>query len=56
MYVALLIVAGLLLWAGATLLIEACQQRSRRPSLTERLRPFQPYTLADEAEVWLWRQ
>jgi hypothetical protein len=56
MYVALLIVAGLLLWVGATLLIDASLRRPRRPDLTERLWRFRPTTVADEAQDWLDRQ
>ena len=53
---ALLVVAGLLFWAGATLLIDAWLRPSRRPDLAERLRPFAPTTIADEAEEWLQRR
>jgi hypothetical protein len=49
------IVAGLLVWAGSTLLIDAWLQRRPRPDLAERLRSVQP-SVADEAEVWLRRQ
>jgi hypothetical protein len=45
---------GLLVWGGVTLLIDA-RSRRRRPSLEERLRPYQP-SVADEAEGWLSRQ
>jgi hypothetical protein len=51
-YVALLIVAGLLLWAGATLLIDAWLRRRHRPDLVERLVPYVP-SVADEAQEWL---
>ena len=37
------------------LLIAAWLDRRSRPTLTERLRPFQP-TIADDAELWLSRQ
>ncbi len=50
--VSLLIIVA---WIGATMLIEGIRRR-RRPNLAERLRPFQPTELADEAEVWLKRQ
>jgi hypothetical protein len=56
MHVALLIVVGLLTWAGSTLLLDAWWRRQRRPGLTERLRPFQPVDLADEARQWLDQQ
>ena len=56
--VAVLTVAFVLMWAGATLLIDAWLQHRRRPSLCERLAPYMP-TLADEVETWLtakgWR-
>jgi hypothetical protein len=55
MYVALLIVVGLLVWAGVTLMIDGWLRRPRRPDLADRLRPFQP-SVGDEAEVWLRRQ
>jgi hypothetical protein len=48
--VVLVIVAGLLVWVGATLIIDGWLRRPRRPDLVERLRPFQPY-VADEAEA-----
>jgi hypothetical protein len=52
------IVAGiavfLLTWAGSTLLLDAWVRRRRRPTLTERLLPYQP-SVADEAEWWLHR-
>jgi hypothetical protein len=51
----LLAVAFVLLWAGSALLIAAWLDRRNRPTLTERLRPFQP-TIADDAELWLSRQ
>ncbi len=44
-----LIVAGLLVWAGATLLIDAWVRHRRRPDVAERLRPFQP-RVAKEAK------
>jgi hypothetical protein len=53
MYLALLVVAGALFWVGATLIIDGYLRRQRRPDLAERLRPFQPSSVADEAEVWL---
>jgi hypothetical protein len=52
----LLVVAGIIGWVGATLLLDAVIRRQRRPDLAERLRPYQPTELADEAEVWLRRQ
>jgi hypothetical protein len=55
MYV-VLIVAGVLLWAGASLLIDAWLRRHLRPDLADRLIPFQtPPSLADEAQERLRR-
>jgi hypothetical protein len=48
-----LIVAGILVWTGAMLLLGSWWRRERRPELAERLRPFQPGSLADEAHDWL---
>jgi hypothetical protein len=49
-----LIVVGLLVWGGSTLLLDAwCK---RQPSdLTERLVPYQSGSVADEAQRWLDR-
>lgn len=52
MTVEVLLVAGLLSWGGTTLLLDAWLTQRRRPSLTDRLRPFSG-SVADEAEVWL---
>lgn len=52
----LLLVVFFLIWAGVTLIIDAWMRREGRPDLTERLRPFQPQSLADEAQEWLQRQ
>jgi hypothetical protein len=49
-------VVGLPTWAGTTLPIDEWVRWRRRPSLTERLAPFQPASLADEAQRWLERQ
>jgi hypothetical protein len=49
----LLVVVALLVWAGATLLIDGWLQRPRRVSLDERLAPFQRRYVADEAQEWL---
>ena len=52
---AILVIAGLLMWAGSALIIDWWLERRRRPSLYERLAPYMP-TVADEAEDWLrWR-
>lgn len=44
-----------MVWAGATLLIDAGQRRSPL-GLAERLRPYIYPSLAEEAEDWLRRQ
>ena len=49
MLVGAVVAVGLLVWAGATLLIDAAW-RQRRPDLTDRLRPYQPSSVADEAQ------
>jgi hypothetical protein len=51
-----LVAVGLLVWVGTTLLIDAAIRRHRRPSLTERLAPYQHDSLADEARRWLDQQ
>jgi hypothetical protein len=43
----------LMVWPGGTCLIEPCLRHERRPNLAERLLPFQPRSVADEAEEWL---
>jgi hypothetical protein len=48
-----LVAAGLLVWAGTTLILDASWRCRRRPDLAERLRPFQPVDLADQAQDWL---
>lgn len=48
-----LLVSGLLVWAGATLLLDAAVTARSLPDLGERLLPFQPRSLADEVEQWL---
>lgn len=50
-----LLVSGLLVWAGASLLIDTWVARCHRPSLTERLSRHQP-SVAREAAEWLGRQ
>jgi hypothetical protein len=51
----LIVVVGVLVWTGVTLIVDGWMRRQRRPDLAERLRPFQP-SVGDEAEVWLRRQ
>ncbi len=48
--VALLIAAGVVVWGGATLLIDAwMRERRRRPILGGRLAPYQRSSVADKA-------
>jgi hypothetical protein len=51
-----LVVAAIVGWIGASLIIDAVLRRQRRPDLAEPLRPFQPSAVADEIEDWLRRQ
>lgn len=51
--VALLVLSGLLMWAGSALLLDAFMNRSPRPGLAERLAPFHRPYVADEAQRWL---
>jgi hypothetical protein len=55
MLVTTLIVTAMLVWVLAMMVIDAWRRRSRRPDLTDRLRPFQR-SIGDEAERWLRRQ
>jgi hypothetical protein len=55
-HIAALIAVGLLVWAGTTLIVDGWQRRPKRPDLAERLRPFQPGSLADQARDWLDKQ
>lgn len=50
-----LLIAGLLVRAGSTLLIDAWLNRRPRVDLAERLLPFPPGTVAEEASDWLRR-
>jgi hypothetical protein len=52
MLVAALIVVGILIWIGATLLLDPWWKR-RPEDLVDRLMPCQPGSVADEAEDWL---
>jgi hypothetical protein len=56
MQVVVLVVAGILIWAGATLLLDAWWRREHRPDLAERLWPFRSRSLAEEAQEWLDRE
>lgn len=51
--VTLLIVGAILEWAGTAILLDAWVNRWRRHDLTERLRPYQATSVADEAQEWL---
>ena len=44
---------GLLAWAGVALMIDALSRWRRHVDLTERLHPYQPTAVADEADRWL---
>jgi hypothetical protein len=50
------VAAFLLVWAGATLIIDDVLERRRRPDLTDGSARFQPAGLADEAQDWLRQQ
>ena len=50
------VLAGLMTWSGVTFLIDAQIRRNRRPDLVERLLPYQPASVAAEAESWLQQQ
>jgi hypothetical protein len=52
----LALLAGVMVWIGTTLILDAWWRRKRRPDLAERLRPFRPASLADEAQDWLDEQ
>ena len=56
--VAVLVVVGVLVWAGTTLIIGCRQIRrlDRRPYLSKRPLPGQPSSIADEAVAWLEKQ
>jgi hypothetical protein len=54
--VAALIVVGVLVWGGSTLLLDAWWRRWDRPDLAERLRPYGHRSVADEAQRWLESQ
>jgi hypothetical protein len=47
-----LIVVGLLVWAGSTLLLDAWWKR-QPTNLVDRLMPYQSGSVADEAQRWL---
>ena len=51
-----LVVAGLLIWVGATLIIDALSWARRQPDLAERLIRYQARTDVDEVERWLHAQ
>jgi hypothetical protein len=51
-FVAALGVAVILAWIGVVLILDGWSNR-RAADLTERLRPYQPLSVADEAQRWL---
>jgi hypothetical protein len=50
------LVAAALLGIGTTLILDGWCRRPTRPDLAERLRLFQPRSLADQARDWLDKQ
>jgi hypothetical protein len=52
----LLVLAAVLFGIRTTLILDGCRRRPRRPDLVERLRPFAPTSVADEARDWLTEQ
>jgi hypothetical protein len=50
-----LIVVGLLVWGGSTLLLDAWWKR-QPTDLADRLMPYQTGSVADEAQRWLDRR
>jgi hypothetical protein len=52
-HLAAVILVGLLVSAGTTLILDGWMRRPKRPDLAKRLLPFQPDSLADEARQWL---
>lgn len=54
----MLLLAGIALWVGAMLLLwgREIRRERRRPSLADRLAPYQQPRIGDEAEEWLRRQ
>jgi hypothetical protein len=51
-----LIVASGLLFFGTALLIDVSGRRRKQRSLLERLKPYQPKSISDQAERWLREQ
>src|SRR5262249_41036272 len=54
--VLLIVVVFLLAWAGVTRMSDGWMRKPRRRNFAERLWPFRPATVADEAQRWLNRQ
>jgi hypothetical protein len=54
--VILILVVGVLIWAGARLLLNAWWDRWKRADLTDRLPPNRQISIADEAHRWLDEQ
>ena len=51
-----LVVVGILELLSVTLMIDAYLRSRRQPDLAEQLRPYQPGSLAEEAQDWLNHQ
>jgi hypothetical protein len=51
-----LVSPGRFTWIGATLLLDVWWGRKCPADLAERLQPYQPTSVADEAEGWLRQQ
>ncbi|MGH9082065.1 MAG: hypothetical protein ACRDWN_01835 [Acidimicrobiales bacterium] len=49
----MLLLAGFLIWAGQSLLLGGTRRGGRRRGLVERLAPYQPPGVAEEAAAWL---
>ena len=54
--VILILVVGVLIWAGARLLLNAWWGRWKRADLSDRLPPNRQISIADEAHRWLDEQ
>jgi hypothetical protein len=51
-----MVAVGALVWSGVGFVLDILQRRHSRPDLADRLLPFQPHSLGDEAQEWLQRQ
>jgi hypothetical protein len=50
------IALSILVWAVSALVMDKWIRRRQRQSLLERLQPYQPRSVADEAQRWLEEQ